>query len=73
MKSLSTLCGVLVAFFLSFQAIAQTPQGINYQTVIHDTGGNIVANQNIGFQLAIYKLATPTERYEETQSAMTNS
>lgn len=52
---------------------AQSPQSINYQTVVRDASGVLVANQNISLQLSLLQgSATGTAVYTETHKTMTN-
>lgn len=51
MKKLSILFFALVAL-LQF-AVAQVPQGINYQTVVRNTNGNPVTNQAVAFRISV--------------------
>ncbi|NQY07182.1 MAG: hypothetical protein HRT68_13585, partial [Flavobacteriaceae bacterium] len=69
MKRFLLYCFMLLAG----SAIAQAPQGFNYQTVVRDSGGNILANTNIGIQFRIHQIiATGTVVYTETHSLITN-
>ncbi len=46
---------------------AQSPEAINYQAVVRDGSGNIIANQSIGVQISILQTtATGTVIYSET-------
>jgi len=52
---------------------AQAPESFNYQAVIRDSNGEIVANQNVAFKFLINKGPAGTETdYAETQSATTD-
>jgi hypothetical protein len=51
MKKLSFLLITLMAM-VNF-AIAQVPQGINYQTVVRNTNGNPVTNQAVAFRISV--------------------
>ena len=63
----------LFALFISLQISAQTPQKFNYQAVVRDNTGAIIASQSVNFRLSIYDLApTGTIIYQETQTASTN-
>ena len=52
-------------------AYAQAPQGINYQAVVRDAGGNELANQAVSLRMTILENNTTTV-YQETHSATTN-
>jgi hypothetical protein len=52
-------------------AYAQAPQGINYQAVVRDAGGNELANQAVSLRMTILENNTTTV-YQETHSAITN-
>ena len=64
-----------IAFFaLTISAIAQAPQGFNYQAVIRDNAGLILANTGIGLKIAIRQTtATGTIVYEETFTPTTSA
>lgn len=72
MKNQLTL---LILFLLSSVLLfAQAPEGINYQTVVRDASGNIVASQTIGTEFVLHQ-GTPTGTviYTETWSTATNA
>ena len=52
-------------------ANAQTPQGINYQAVVRDAGGNQLSNQAVSVRMTILENNTTTV-YQETHAATTN-
>ena len=52
-------------------AYAQVPQGINYQAVVRDGGGNELANQAVSLRMTILQNNSTTV-YQETHSATTN-
>jgi hypothetical protein len=53
--------------------VAQAPEGFNYQAVMRDAQGQIIANQAVGIQLSIAPGAPPTAAvYQETHTATTN-
>ena len=41
--------------FISSTFYSQAPEGINYQALIRDASGVVVANQNIGIQLSVFQ------------------
>lgn len=52
---------------------AQAPQRFNYQAVIRDGSGNIVANTNVDLRLTVRTgSATGTSQYQETKALTTN-
>ena len=54
--------------------IGQAPQGINYQSVIRDLNGNVLANTTVGIKMTIHQsTSTGTNVYEETHQVTTNS
>ena len=53
---------------------SQAPEAINYQAVVRDGAGAIVANQNVGIQLSVLQgSATGTAVYQETFTPTTNT
>jgi hypothetical protein len=71
MKKIFCLLSVVLLAFLSHQAFAQTPQKFNYQAVVRDNTGNIVASQPVTFLITI--LDGVTDVYHETHIVTTNS
>ena len=72
MKKLSILFFALVAL-LQF-AVAQVPQGINYQTVVRNTNGNPVTNQAVAFRISVLEdNALGNTVYTEEHSLTTNA
>jgi hypothetical protein len=52
---------------------AQSPEAFNYQAVVRDGSGNILANQNVGFRIAILQgTQTGTIVYQESHALTTN-
>lgn len=71
MKCLSL---VSLAVILCLQAVAQAPQGINYQAVIRTSSGQIVPTQAVGLKLVIRQgSASGSIVYEETHATQTNN
>lgn len=65
---------LFTAILMSLAMLAQTPQGINYQTVIRDGDGNILAETDISLQMTIRSGAPDGEVvYQETHDATTNA
>ena len=62
---------------LDFQLIAQSqgaPESMNYQAVIRDGSGNIVASQSVGIRIDILQgSASGTSVYQETFTTTTNA
>jgi hypothetical protein len=44
---------LFIGLFLSFSAFAQTPQKFSYQTVVRNSGGQLLANQQIAIKISI--------------------
>ena len=56
------------------QAVAQAPESMNYQAVIRDGSGNILANQSVGIRIDILQgSASGTSVYQETFTPTTNA
>jgi hypothetical protein len=66
---------LLIAAFLPVAALkAQFPQKFNYQAVVRNNAGTIVAGQAISLRFSIRDgAATGTVQYQETQAATTNN
>jgi type VI secretion system Hcp family effector len=70
MKKLNLM---LVAIIISFCSISQSPQAFKYQAVARDNGGNVLANQNVSFQISILEGSTSgIAVYVETHDTITN-
>ena len=68
-KTLSVISFIL----LTIGIFAQTPQAFKYQTVIRNSSGEIIANQNVGIQLSILEGSeTGTPVYTETWNLTSN-
>jgi len=65
---------VSLFFFASLiSAFSQVPDAFNYQAVVRNSSGEIIANQNVAFQISILQNSdTGTAVYVETHSATTN-
>lgn len=71
MKFLLTL---FAATLLSLSAFAQAPLRFNYQAVIRNSNGALVANQQLGIRISILQSsATGTAVYVERQTPTTNA
>ena len=65
---------VYMVLLFSMSLFAQAPQSFNYQSVIKDSGGNILSNQNVGVQFIIHQTAaTGSAVYTETWNVSTNA
>jgi hypothetical protein len=59
---------------IDYQAVAQAPESMNYQAVIRDGSGNVVASQSVGIRIDILRgSATGTSVYQETFTPTTNA
>jgi hypothetical protein len=64
---------ILVAVIFTVSVLAQAPQKMSYQGVIHNTNNNLVKNQLVGMKISILQESTSgTAVYVETQSPTTN-
>lgn len=72
MKKQVTICLITLCSIL--QLAAQVPQGINYQTVVRNSSGAIISNQNVNFRLSVIS-GSPTGNivYVEAHPVATNS
>jgi len=60
-------------FLTAITLIAQPPQSFKYQAVVRDSIGNILANNNVSFQISILQGSiTGTSVYTETHDTTTN-
>ncbi len=58
---------------LASAVLAQTPQLINYQTVVRNSSGELITDQNVGIELSILQgNASGNAVYSETHSVTTN-
>ena len=72
MKIKLSLLSVILFFLLS--AVAQAPQGFNYQAVARSASGNVLPNQLVSFRLTIHDgTANGPTVYQETGTATTNA
>lgn len=63
----------LIAFFMVFSAFAQTPELINYQAVVRNATGDLVAETTVGVRMSILQTtASGTAVYTETHTVDTN-
>lgn len=69
MKKYLLICSVL----FTLNALAQAPEGINYQAVVRDLAGATITNAPVGLKLALIQTsATGTVVYEESFSTFSN-
>ncbi len=67
------LISIIILSFCWILALPQTPAGINYQAVVRNTSGNIIANQNVKFRISILAGSeTGSPVYVETHTKETN-
>lgn len=69
--ALRLLSIVSICLLTAVSAIAQAPQGINYQAVIRDAGGSPVVNQSVGIRMSVVQF--PSVVYQETHTLSTNA
>lgn len=62
---------VILTVFMA-TLFAQSPQSFNYQAIVRDYQGNILANQNIGVLVWVTEAGTGIGEYGETFSTATN-
>jgi hypothetical protein len=65
---------LFIGLFLSFSAIAQSPQKFSYQTVVRNSGGQLLANQAIAVKISILQgsengIVVYAERHTPTTNA----
>ncbi len=59
---------------LTFIGLAQVPDAFNYQAVVRNNSGEVVANQNVSFQISILQGSeSGTVLYAETHTKSTNA
>jgi len=62
-----------VAILFALASFSQSPNSFKYQTVVRDFSGNVMANQNVSFQISILQgSASGSSVYTETHSITTN-
>jgi hypothetical protein len=74
-KSFRLACCALLLFFIpSFQANAQAPDGINYQAVIRNLSGSLIANTTIAIRIQVKQTsASGTIVFQERHSVTTSA
>ena len=69
-----TILQLAICIFLVQDVLAQSPESINYQAVIRDSNGAILANQSVGLRVAILQgSATGVATYQETFNTTTSA
>ncbi len=72
MKKKIFLSVIFIAFV--FIGLAQVPDAFNYQAVVRNSSGEVVANQNVSFRLSILQGSeSGTVLYSETHTVSTNA
>ena len=56
--SIAIICTVANLIFISF-AISQTPQGFNYQAILHNANGEVITVKQVGLRISILKNNVP--------------
>jgi len=65
---------LLFFFFVVLISYSQVPDAFNYQAIVRNTAGEIVANQNVSFRISILQNSeSGSVVYVETHSATTNT
>ena len=68
------IINVIIGIFLTGFLFSQSPDAFKYQAVVRDNTGNLITEQNVGFQIDILKGATDGPSvFTETHSASTNA
>jgi uncharacterized protein (TIGR02145 family) len=71
---MKTLISLFALSFIACTAIAQSPQKFSYQSVIRNTGNQLVINQSVGVKISILQgSATGSAVYAETHNPLTNA
>lgn len=72
MKKLFTTLVAIVAFACA--AMAQVPQGFNYQAVVRNNAGQLIPNRNVSVRISILRGSeTGTSVYTQSESVSTNA
>jgi hypothetical protein len=74
---IKTLIFLIILLFVDYQSLAQSqgaPESMNYQAIIRNGSGDIVASQSVGIRIDILQgSATGTSVYQETFTTTTNA
>ena len=71
MKTMRFLLVAVASFLAATASMAQN--GFNYQAVIRDADGNLLANQNIALRITLTSENADTTYYQEMQTKQTNA
>jgi len=67
------ITGVVLVILASISVFAKAPNSFKYQTIVRNTSGAIIANQDVSFQISIIQgTASGTLVYVETHDVSTN-
>jgi hypothetical protein len=72
----STIAVILISCFLAgaFTLSAQSPEKFNYQAVVRDASGNVLANQSVSFRMSILQSSVDGAAvYVETHTTTSNA
>ncbi len=75
MKNIKSLILVAVYVFFSVAAFAQGPEGFNYQAVLRNASGSLMASTNVGVKLSIINgsASSTTVLYSEARTVTTTA
>ena len=74
MNKISQLLFLFFSLNLAYSVQAQAPESMNYQAVIRDGSGDLVASQSVGIRIIILQgNASGTNVYEETYAIITDA
>ncbi|MBN2775193.1 MAG: hypothetical protein JXR31_13130, partial [Prolixibacteraceae bacterium] len=69
-----TAIGIIFFLIISLTVLSQTPQSFNYQAVLRDASGQVLANQQVEISISILQgSASGFEVFSETHSTATNN
>lgn len=69
-----TLLSVFLLIFIAITGFTQVPNAMNYQAVVRNSSGEIVANQNVSFRISILQGSeSGSSVYSETHVSATNN
>ena len=70
-KKFKLIIGIII---ISFTSLAQSPESMNYQAVIRNSSGTLIANQSVGIRIKILQgSANGSAVYNETFNPTTNA
>ncbi|NOU18535.1 MAG: hypothetical protein HOO91_13350 [Bacteroidales bacterium] len=69
--TISRLIAVFLVLCFQMTAFSQAPQGINYQAVIRDASGTLIANHQVGLRITLQN-STPVVYFTENKTLTTN-